>query len=128
MKKIDTFVANIAQQLVDKLNKAEYDIDRDEFGLSITADAHVDLEDKCRVEAYFYWKYDEKGVEVNLYPENKERDYFTLQDAISEKVNELLDPDEFKEEVLTLEREAEMDVYERNGFASASDYYSWRYR
>lgn len=128
MKKIDTFVANIAQQLVDKLNKAEYCIYYDACGRqAITADAHIDLEDKCRIEAYYYWRQDDKGTDVTLYPANEKRSYFTLEDAINAKVNELLDPDDFRESVLDLESEEDMDEWQSHGFRDEADYYHWRY-
>lgn len=135
--KRDLIIANIGEAITEKLFELDdnYTYEADEFGRE--ADCHAYASEfkygtgVCEVEATVTWPYNKSAsIEVLIYGKKghvEDKDLSNIEKAVSDYLNEHLDTGELFDAILDDLRQANEDEYQRNGFASASDYYHWRY-
>lgn len=139
MSKREDLIKAIGEKVVSDLYekvKKDYHIEYDEYGFvnaSISTQFGYEFGNGyCDVECSVVWQ--SKGVDIEclLYGTegHKEKCYKKLtriEEAVNNYLVENLSTDDLLDAIKEDYRDACADEWEQHGFASASDYYNWRY-
>lgn len=123
-------VSTMGERIIGKLFELDdYEYRRDEEVFYVEAYIAIALCYKsCEVECSVTWEGDEIGkIECLLYPHDKKKELVNLEDAVNDYLQEHLDTKALLAAMEKMEDKDDMDIFQRNGFRDAADYYNWRY-